>query len=68
MKDNLYTESIMIASQNDQQELVLIVEDDEALCELLAEEVSDGGYEVETAPSAEAARRIMEHRDRKSVV
>lgn len=39
---------------------VLIVEDDEALCSLLAEEVEDAGYDVITAQSAEEAQALLE--------
>lgn len=39
---------------------VLIVEDDEGLCDLLASEVRDADYQVETATSAEEARALLE--------
>ena len=41
---------------------VLIVEDDEGLCSLLADEVREAGFEVETAQSAEEARSHLEQR------
>lgn len=40
---------------------VLVVEDDESLCDLLAEEVRDAGFTVHTASSAEEALVRMEH-------
>lgn len=44
-------------------ERVLIVEDDETLCRLLAEEVEDGGFAVLTASSAEEAQAIVEREE-----
>ncbi|MEX2581861.1 MAG: sigma-54 dependent transcriptional regulator [Gemmatimonadota bacterium] len=41
-------------------ERILLVEDDESLSRLLADEIGDGGFEVLTAHSAEEARGLVE--------
>jgi two-component system response regulator HydG len=47
---------------------LLIIDDDESMCDLLREGLAREGYEVETCTSAEAARNVLAERDFDAVI